>query len=253
LLNYVETAHALEQSEADAVREQRFLDSLLASVPSAIAVVDDQQVITHVNPAFESMFGFAEAEVIGGRLENFIVRPADRESSLTLRSKAMEDGKLVAEAERLRKDGRALTTAIYAARVDAGLGAVLVVYEDITERRMRERRTTTLNAVADVLTGHAPKWRHLLRIAGRNFGWKLPPGGGSIAGQGCALMVWVAPATWPDLADFIRGSRQPSCWDASQPARRARSGESAAAFDIKGERRAADGWVNGGIFDRNHR
>ena len=252
LITYIETAHALEQSEADAVQEQRFLDSLLASVPSAIAVVDDQQVVTHVNPAFESMFGFTEAEVIGGRLENFIVRPADRETSLRLRNQAMETGKLVAEAERLRKDGRALTTAIYAARVDAGLGAVLVVYEDITDRRMRERRSATLNAIADVLSEARTESElapNLLRITGQNFGWEIAAWWRLDREHKAARCdeVWVAPdATRPDLADFIRGSRRSlrdgivgRAWRERKPV----WAESlAAAFDIKGEASTEADW-----------
>jgi PAS domain S-box-containing protein len=214
LLRYIETALALERSEADAVQERLFLDSLLASVPSAIAVVDEAQLVTHVNPAFESMFGFTKAEVIGRRLEEFIVRPADQEQSSLLRTRAMESGTLVAEAERLRKDGRAITTAIYAVRVDAKLGAVLVVYDDITDRRMRERRSATLNAIAGVLSEartEAELAPNLLRIAGQNLGWEIAAWWRFDREHKAARCdeVWVAPdASRPDLADFIRGSRR---------------------------------------------
>src|SRR5207249_3846783 len=77
LLSYIETAKALEHSEANAVKEHAFLDQVLASVPIAIAVVDDAQLVTRLNPAFESMFGFTEGEVVGKALEDFIVRPED--------------------------------------------------------------------------------------------------------------------------------------------------------------------------------
>ena len=252
LLSYVETAHALEQSEADAVNERRFLDSLLASVPSAIAVVDDGQLVTHVNPAFESMFGFDEAELVGRSIDEFIVRPEDRVESRRLRERSVESGSLLAEAERLRKDGRTITTSIHAIRVDAGLGAVLVVYDDVTERRMRERRSTTLNAIADVLSEariEADLAPNLLRIAGQNLGWEIAGWWRLDREQKAARCdeVWVAPdATRPDLADFIRGSRRSlrdgivgQAWRERKPVW---ADSLAAAFGITGEAAAEADW-----------
>ena len=214
LLNYVEASHALAQSEGDAVREQRFLDQVIASVPSAIAVVDEAQLVTHVNPAFEALFGFTEAELYNQRLEQFIVPPSDREHSVLLRAQAYRDGMVTAEVIRLRKDGRPILTAINAVRVESGVGAVLVVYEDITERRTRERRSTTLAAI-DAALGEtrveAELAPLLLRVAGENLGWEIAGWWRLDREHNAARCdeVWVAPdATRPDLADFMRGSRR---------------------------------------------
>jgi PAS domain S-box-containing protein len=252
LLSYIETAHALAQSEAGAVQEQRFLDQVLGSVPSAIAVVDDAQLVTNVNPAFESMFGFTAAEVIGQLLEQFIVRPEDREQSMQLRARAIESGTLLAEAERVRKDGRTIITSICAVRIDAGRGAVLVVYDDITDRRMRERRSATLNAIANALSEmrtEADLAPNLLRIAGQNLGWEIAAWWRLDREHNAARCdeVWIAPdASRPDLADFIRGSRRSlrdgivgRAWRDRKPVW---ADSLAAAFDIKGEAAAEADW-----------
>ena len=214
LLGYVEATHALEQSEAAARTERRFLDRVIASLPSAIAVVDAEQLVTHVNPAFEALFGYAEAELLGKRLEAFIVAPKDQEESLRLRTTAFEQGTLVAEARRVRKDGGEIIVSICANRVDAAEGTVLVAYEDITDRRGRERRGETVTAVGHALneakteTELVPK---VLQLAGERLGWEIAALWRLDREHNSARCdeVWVAPAsTRADLADFIRGSRR---------------------------------------------
>src|ERR1043166_8763917 len=214
LLTFVQTSDALEKSEAGAVKEQQFLDQVIASVPAAIAVLDEMQVVKHVNPAFEALFGYSKAEMVGQGLDAMIVPSSERRRSVQLRDQAVEQGSLVAEAVRLRKGGRPIVTQIKAVRVEAAPGSVLVVYEDITARRQRERRAATLNAVGAALSQARTEIElapTMLRLAGETLGWeiggwwRLDPEKHSVRCD----EVWISPgATRPELADFLRGSRR---------------------------------------------
>ena len=214
LLSYIETANALERSEATAVQEHHFLDQVIARVPSAIVVLNDAQIVTHINAAFEAVFGFTAAEVVGHRIEDVVARPGDREESARLRAQAIESGVAVAEVERIRKDGRQITAVVTVIRIESTVGAVLAVYEDVTERRTRERRAATLNAIGDALSEAKTEGELaplLLRVAAERMGWEIAAWW-TLDREHNAVRcdtVWVAPnASRPDVADFIRGSRR---------------------------------------------
>src|SRR5437899_8029481 len=61
----VRAAALLERSTQELARQHAYLDALIASTPVAIAVLDDQRVVRSVNPAFEALFGYPAAEVLG--------------------------------------------------------------------------------------------------------------------------------------------------------------------------------------------
>jgi len=214
LLKFVQTSDALERSEAGAIKEQKFLDQVIANVPAAIAVLDERQIVQHINPAFEMLFGYSKAEIVGQHLDSMIVPQSERRRSVQLRNQAIQEGSLVAEAVRLRKGGRPIVTEIRAVRVEAAPGSVLAVYEDVTARRQRERRAATLSAVGAALSqarderALAPT---LLRISGETLGWEI--GGWWRLDRDTHTTrcdeVWVSrDATRPELAEFIRGSQR---------------------------------------------
>jgi PAS domain S-box-containing protein len=214
-LAYLYSLEASQESAAAAMTERRFLDQLIASVPSAIAVLDEQQRVTHVNPAFTSVFGFTQAEIHGHRLDDFIVPADDQEKTLGLRQQVFERGSLVVEGTRIRKDGSPIVVSICANRVDTETeGTILVTYEDITERRDRERRSATVTEVGTALNSAkseselVPK---VLRSIGTNLGWEIAAIWRLDREHNSARCdeVWVAEqSARAELADFIRGSRR---------------------------------------------
>ncbi|HET9424457.1 MAG TPA: PAS domain S-box protein [Gemmatimonadaceae bacterium] len=213
-VEYIEAAQALERSAAAAVSEQRFLHQVVASVPSAIAVLDKDQIITDVNPAFERLFGFREEEVLGRTLEEFIVPHADREQSLRFRQKVFEAGTIVVEATRLRKDGQPIIVSICANRVESEEGTILVAYEDITDRRNRERRNVALAEISDALNAaknEAELVPKVLRATGQHLGWEIAALWRLDREHNSARCdeVWIDDhSRRAELADFIRGSRR---------------------------------------------
>src|SRR5439155_1278698 len=83
----VRAAALLERSTQELARQHAYLDALIASTPVAIAVLDDQRVVSSVNPAFEALFGYAAAEVVGAGIDRLIVPQALRSKSLDLETR----------------------------------------------------------------------------------------------------------------------------------------------------------------------
>src|SRR5256885_11964443 len=79
----VRAAALLERSTQELARQHAYLDALIASTPVAIAVLDDQRVVRSVNPAFEGLFGYSAAEVVGAGIDGLIVPEALRDRKST--------------------------------------------------------------------------------------------------------------------------------------------------------------------------
>ena len=125
--------------EREAARERAYLDALVASSPVAIAVLERDGRIRHVNPGFEALFGYSAAEVVGRDLGELVV-PEEEQPEVRALEARVRTGEIVrAEVERRRKDGRRVPLALRAAAVPEIVGGgLVVVYQDMTERRQVE-------------------------------------------------------------------------------------------------------------------
>src|SRR5437899_3325524 len=129
----------LERSTQEVARQHAYLDALIASTPVAIAVLDDQRAVRSVNAAFETLFGYSAAEVVGAGIDGLIVPEAFRSESSDLETR-VRGGEIVrVEVERVRKDGRRIQVRLSAAAVKAAAdGALVALYEDISDRKAAE-------------------------------------------------------------------------------------------------------------------
>jgi two-component system sensor histidine kinase/response regulator len=140
LVEYLSTAARLRVSEEQARRERGFLESLLASAPSAFVALSVEGEIVGVNPEFERLFGYAAGEVIG-RLINDLVVPEDQREQVHELDRRVASGEVVvAEVRRRRKDGTLIWVRVAAApvREPAGRAAWFVLYDDITPTKRAE-------------------------------------------------------------------------------------------------------------------
>jgi len=129
----------LELSTQELARQHAYLDALIASTPVAIAVLDDQRVVRSVNPAFEVLFGYAAAEVVGAAIDRLIVPEALRSESSDLETRVRRGEVVRVELERMRKDGQRIQVRLSAAAVKAAAdGALVALYEDISDRKAAE-------------------------------------------------------------------------------------------------------------------
>src|SRR5256884_2445179 len=129
----------LELSTQEVARQHAYLDALVASTPVAIAVLDDQRVVRSVNPAFEALFGYSAAEVVGAGIDRLIVPEALRSESSDLETRVRRGEVVRVELERMRKDGQRIQVRLSAAAVKAAAdGALVALYEDISDRKAAE-------------------------------------------------------------------------------------------------------------------
>src|SRR2546430_240337 len=135
----VRAAALLERSTQELARQHAYLDALIASTPVAIAVLDDQRAVRSVNAAFEGLFGYAAAEVVGAGIDGLIVPESLRPESSDLETRVRRGETVRVEVERMRKDGRRIQVRLSAAAVKAAAdGALVALYEDISERKAAE-------------------------------------------------------------------------------------------------------------------
>src|SRR5882672_7432292 len=146
----VRAAALLERSTQELARQHAYLDALIASTPVAIAVLDDQRVVRSVNPAFEDLFGYAAAEVVGAGIDRLIVPESLRSESSDLETRVRRGETVRVEVERMRRDGGRIQVRLSAAAVKAAAdGALVALYEDISDRKAAEEAMRAARDLAE--------------------------------------------------------------------------------------------------------
>src|SRR3989454_138031 len=140
----------LERSTQELARQHAYLDALIASTPVAIAVLDDQRSVRSVNAAFEALFGYAAAEVVGAGIDGLIVPESLRAESSDLETRVRRGEVVRVEVERVRKDGQRIQVRLSAAAVKAAAdGALVALYEDISDRKAAEQAMRAARDLAE--------------------------------------------------------------------------------------------------------
>ena len=140
----------LERSTQELARQHAYLDALIASTPVAIAVLDDQRSVRSVNAAFEALFGYSGAEVVGAGIDGLIVPEGLRFESSDLETRVRRGEIVRVEVERMRKDGRRIQVRLSAAAVKAAAdGALVALYEDISDRKAAEEAMRAARDLAE--------------------------------------------------------------------------------------------------------
>lgn len=126
---------------ADLERESATLEQLFMNSPLTIQLCRLDGTILRVNPTCEKMFGFTQQELVGRRIDEFIVPSGEMETARAYtESFSAKDG-LVFEASRKRKDGTIIDVAFtgFPVRLEETETGVFAIYEDITKRKRAER------------------------------------------------------------------------------------------------------------------
>ncbi len=138
----------------DGWSEGELLRAVVAASPLAVYVVDPAGTVELWNPAAAQLFGWSEAEALGGPLP--FVGPDDVAQFDELRGRVVAGGPFSRlEATRRRRDGSRIELSISAAPLRDEHGAVRAVVgiaEDVTERRAIEAEMRR-QARVDSLTG----------------------------------------------------------------------------------------------------
>ncbi len=119
----------------------RYFEDLVLNNPVAIVSVDLDMNITSCNPAFEKLFGYAEADVLGKNLDQLVTDEGTRQEAQSFTEEAYAGRKSVGIGRRRRKDGSFCEVEIFTIPVivnDEQVG-IMALYHDISELQQARR------------------------------------------------------------------------------------------------------------------
>jgi two-component system cell cycle sensor histidine kinase/response regulator CckA len=128
------------------------LESLFQDAPDALAIESTDSGVLCVNEAFQHMFGYKAAEVLGRALQQLIV-PPERQAEYHWLAECLERGEKIAiETQRRTKDGAIFEVALSSAPVvvDGKTTAAHTIFRDISKRKQTEALNSALYRVADI-------------------------------------------------------------------------------------------------------
>jgi two-component system sensor histidine kinase/response regulator len=124
----------IKHSEAALLREKQFLEALNLNSPVAIVILDNCENIVSCNPAFEKLYKYTSAEIVGKNLDSLITteETVGEANSYTRHAKTEAVHGI---GKRVRKDGETVIVEIFGVPVivDEKQVATLAIYHDITD------------------------------------------------------------------------------------------------------------------------
>ncbi len=131
----------------DAQQQKKYFEELVKNNPVAILTVDVNKRVTSCNPAFEELFGYTEAEVLGKDIDPLITTEASRSQAEAYTHEAY-DRPVHGIGQRRRKDGTVVDVEVLGVPVvvDGRLLGLMALYHDITELLAARRDAETANS-----------------------------------------------------------------------------------------------------------
>jgi PAS domain S-box-containing protein len=130
------------------------LGGLIRNNPLAIAVLDAEQRVQLINPAFEAMFGYTEGEIAGKKIRALLVPDEIRGESDRISQQALSGQVDRAITHRRRKNGSLVDVEVtfvpFTNIVDRPDGAY-AIYRDLSEQKRTERHLRAQYAVIEAL------------------------------------------------------------------------------------------------------
>jgi PAS domain S-box-containing protein len=124
-----------KQAVLDLSRQKEYYEALVRNSPFAIVTVNLDRKVISCNPAFESIFGYSEMDVLGQELDQLVV-PAERMEEAQMLTESARSGEVVhLVTRRQRKDGSDLDVEVFGIPVvlwGKQIG-ILAMYHDISQ------------------------------------------------------------------------------------------------------------------------
>ena len=128
--------------------QTQYFEDLVQNSPVAIVTLDVGHNVVSCNPAFEQLYGYARAEVLGRNLDDLITTEATRSEAVSYTEQALERRPVKVISQRRRKDGSLVDVEVLGVPVivDGKRVGLMALYHDITEllaaRRQAEAAST---------------------------------------------------------------------------------------------------------------
>jgi len=135
----------------EAHSQRQYFEALMNVGPVAVASTNIDNTIVACNPAFEKLFGYTQAEIVGCNLDELISSPEYRAEASTYSTLAQEGEIIHATTRRRRKDQSLIDVELLGAPVvvEGGKVGFFGLYLDITQRKQAMEAIEQARAAAE--------------------------------------------------------------------------------------------------------
>ncbi len=117
--------------------QKQYFEALMNVCPVAVASTDLNGNIAACNPAFEKLFGYTQAEILGGNLDELVSPPQYRAEANSYSTRTQQGEFIHSTTRRMRKDQSLIDVEVLGAPVlvEGRKVGFFALYLDITERK----------------------------------------------------------------------------------------------------------------------
>jgi PAS domain S-box-containing protein len=151
----MDTAEASARENArlylEAHSQRQYFEALMNVCPVAVVSTDMDDKIVACNPAFEQLFGYSQAEIVGCNVDEVVSAPEYRAEASRYQARAHEGEVVHAHTRRLRKDGTLVDVEVLGVSVvvEGQKIGIFALYLDITERKQAMEAIERARAAAE--------------------------------------------------------------------------------------------------------
>ncbi len=129
-------------------RQRQYFRELVINSPVAVVTADTKHNVVECNPAFEKLFGFTEAEVVGHNLDDLITTPESRIDAVAYTKQTLNQRPVKIIGQRRRKDGSFIDVEVLGVPVivDGEQLGLMALYHDISELLLARREAEAANS-----------------------------------------------------------------------------------------------------------
>jgi PAS domain S-box-containing protein len=151
----MDTAEASARENArlylEAHSQRQYFEALMKVCPVAVVSTDIDDKIVACNPAFEQLFGYSQAEIVGCNLDEVVSTPEYRAEASSYQARAHEGEVVHALTRRRRNDGTLVDVEVLGVPVvvEGQKIGIFALYLDITERKQAMEAIEQARAAAE--------------------------------------------------------------------------------------------------------
>lgn len=147
-----------KKAELEIQRQKQYFQAIFDSASDAIVSLDLYGNVVNVNPSFEKLFGYTQAEIQGRNLDRIIVGKEDYHDAADITKSVQAGGIANLDRRRRRKDGSYIDVSVSGApiSIDGEHIGALAIYRDITERKRFEEALSAERNLMRTMIDHLP-------------------------------------------------------------------------------------------------